>query len=156
MVNGTVKRMAKGIVKRTIKNTRRKRGGQNELCVKYNSVCIQGQQMNKHITQRMPHIYFPETNEYYTLIMWDPDAPHPSYLHWLVCNIHNSSNILKNTIVSYLPPAPPSGTHRYFFGIFKHTQKIAPNPERSGFDINQFITTYNLTKISEKMMTVSS
>jgi len=65
------------------------------------------------------------------LIVDDPDAPAGLWTHWLVWNIPASASVLaegevphgavegKNSFgnARYDGPAPPSGTHRYFFHI---------------------------------------
>lgn len=61
----------------------------------------------------------------------DPDAPVGDWIHWLVCNIPGDINEIsqggpvpgievKNDYgqTGYGGPAPPSGTHRYFFRIY--------------------------------------
>jgi Raf kinase inhibitor-like YbhB/YbcL family protein len=64
------------------------------------------------------------------LIVDDPDAPGKTFVHWLVFNIAPTTiKIAKNSIPGkegindgrkrgYFPPAPPSGTHRYFFKLY--------------------------------------
>jgi len=65
------------------------------------------------------------------LIVDDPDAPAGLWTHWLLWNIPTSASVLaegevphgavegKNSFgnARYDGPAPPSGTHRYFFHI---------------------------------------
>ena len=65
------------------------------------------------------------------LIVDDPDAPAGLWTHWLLWNIPTNASVLaegevprgavegKNSFsdVRYDGPAPPSGTHRYFFHI---------------------------------------
>ena len=61
----------------------------------------------------------------------DPDAPVGDWIHWLVCDISGDINEIpqggpvpgvevKNDYgqTGYGGPAPPSGTHRYFFRIY--------------------------------------
>ncbi|TFG29038.1 MAG: YbhB/YbcL family Raf kinase inhibitor-like protein [Promethearchaeota archaeon] len=61
----------------------------------------------------------------------DPDAPVGDWIHWLICNIPKKINEisrggpilgteLKNDYgqIGYGGPAPPSGTHRYFFRVY--------------------------------------
>ena len=66
------------------------------------------------------------------LILKDPDAPMGTFIHWVVWNIPSKTREIaenylpteavlgKNTIgkTSYIPPAPPSGTHRYIFELY--------------------------------------
>jgi Raf kinase inhibitor-like YbhB/YbcL family protein len=63
------------------------------------------------------------------LIMEDPDAPNGTFDHWLVWNISPVEQILENSLpgipgrnsfgnVKYGGPCPPSGSHRYYLGIY--------------------------------------
>jgi Raf kinase inhibitor-like YbhB/YbcL family protein len=63
------------------------------------------------------------------LIIDDPDAPHKTWVHWVVWNIPLSISIGENKIpgiqgmndfkrLEYGGPCPPSGTHRYFFKVY--------------------------------------
>ena len=65
-----------------------------------------------------------------TLIVDDPDAPRQSsFVHWLMWNIPPVPEIVKDSVpgfqgkndfgnLHYDGPAPPSGTHRYFFKVY--------------------------------------
>lgn len=66
------------------------------------------------------------------LIMDDPDAPGQTYVHWVIFNIvPETKGIGENGLpdnvqlgktsagqTAYVPPCPPSGTHRYFFRVY--------------------------------------
>ncbi len=63
------------------------------------------------------------------LIVYDPDAPVGTWVHWVVYNIPVISTIEEDSIPgkqcindfgrkAYGGPCPPSGTHRYFFKIY--------------------------------------
>lgn len=53
------------------------------------------------------------------LIVDDPDAPSGNFVHWIMWNIPADTKIIpQNKTPQYIPPCPPSGTHRYFFKIF--------------------------------------
>lgn len=66
------------------------------------------------------------------LIMDDPDAPMGTWVHWVVWNIPVDTAIIEEGFepggstggrnswgrTGYGGPAPPSGTHRYFFKLF--------------------------------------
>ncbi len=74
----------------------------------------------------------PENAKSLVLIMDDPDAPAGIWVHWLVWNISPKTREIKENTVpknavqgtnswarnDYGGPAPPNGTHRYFFKIF--------------------------------------
>ena len=55
--------------------------------------------------------------------MTDPDAPNGedrtsenfTFTHWVFTMINGQIN---NTFVSYYPPSPPKGTHRYQFNLY--------------------------------------
>ncbi|XP_072159239.1 protein D1 [Bemisia tabaci] len=73
-------------------------------------------------------VRFPRgVNDYFTLLMIDPDQPSRSepkeseWVHWLVNNMDGISVYSGDTIVKYLTPKPENGTgpHRFIFFIFK-------------------------------------
>jgi len=81
-----------------------------------------------------PHLKwedFPAKTKSFALSCNDPDAPVGDWIHWLICNISKevteipqggpvSGIELKNDYgqKGYGGPAPPSGTHRYFFTVY--------------------------------------
>ncbi|CAJ0604427.1 unnamed protein product [Cylicocyclus nassatus] len=84
----------------------------------------------------------------YTVIMVDPDAPsrkRPSlrdYLHWMVVDVHGSDVEHGKELVSYMGPAPPSGTglHRYYFLVYKQTKSVRFKKKgRANFDTHEFL-----------------
>lgn len=69
-------------------------------------------------------VTWPTTSEeLYTMIMLDPDAPsrqNPkpgAFLHWLVVNIPGNQVEKGNHLATYIGAGPPqnSGSHRYYF-----------------------------------------
>jgi Raf kinase inhibitor-like YbhB/YbcL family protein len=80
----------------------------------------------------------PSKTQSFVLIVHDPDAPRPGgFTHWVVYNIapetnHVAENMPDTEVVSglgmqgkndggkigYIGPAPPSGTHCYFFRLY--------------------------------------
>ena len=80
----------------------------------------------------------PANAKSFVLVVHDPDAPMPGgFTHWVLYNIpretsHIDENAPKEERVAglgvqgkndagelgYIGPAPPSGTHRYFFRLF--------------------------------------
>jgi Raf kinase inhibitor-like YbhB/YbcL family protein len=79
----------------------------------------------------------PEGTKSFALINDDPDAPMGTWVHWVVYNIGPDvtsleENVLPEEIltngamqgttdfgrIGYGGPAPPSGTHRYFFKVY--------------------------------------
>ncbi|XP_057305965.1 protein D2-like [Hydractinia symbiolongicarpus] len=98
-------------------------------------------------------------NQYYTMIMLDPDAPsrdnptQRSWLHWLVVNIQDADIENSFTAVEYNPPTPPagSGKHRYIFLLLKQFEKqkeYIPITERGNFDLDDYANEYKLTSLS--------
>ena len=91
---------------RLSRKTRRKQRGGKMLNVRYGIIKVTGQTLEPPITQLTPRVNIPEG---YTLIMYDPDAPAGTWLHWLKTS--------DKTYWEYQPPNPPSGTHRYIFRL---------------------------------------
>ena len=80
----------------------------------------------------------PSNTQSFVLLVHDPDAPRPGgFTHWVVYNIppetnHIAEHVPDTEVVSglgmqgkndggqigYMGPAPPSGTHRYFFRLY--------------------------------------
>jgi Raf kinase inhibitor-like YbhB/YbcL family protein len=73
--------------------------------------------------------HIPEEAKSLAVIMDDPDAPHGTWVHWVIWNIpvthhlkegHSigvqGKNDFGNTL--YGGPCPPGGTHRYFFKVY--------------------------------------
>jgi phosphatidylethanolamine-binding protein (PEBP) family uncharacterized protein len=73
---------------------------------------------------------YSQTENYYTLILTDPDFPsrvNPNLrelVHWVVVNIPSNRIEEGKTVLDYVPPAAPyaSGLHRYVFILFKQTR----------------------------------
>jgi Raf kinase inhibitor-like YbhB/YbcL family protein len=81
-----------------------------------------------------PHLTWddvPEGTKSFALICNDPDAPVGDWIHWLVYNIPSDTREIscggpvpglleKNDfgIKDWGGPAPPSGTHRYYFTLY--------------------------------------
>nr|BAK40196.1 terminal flower 1 [Gentiana triflora] len=83
----------------------------------------------------------------YTLIMTDPDAPGPSdpylreHLHWVVTEIPGTTDAsFGKEIVSYEPPNPVIGIHRYVFILLKqkYRQTVKTPSSRDNFNTRSF------------------
>ena len=63
----------------------------------------------------------------FALIMYDPDAPSGTHIHWVVVNISGTGLNLDSrgtTVCDYKGPAPPPGKpHRYIFLLYQQTQQ---------------------------------
>jgi phosphatidylethanolamine-binding protein (PEBP) family uncharacterized protein len=143
-------------------NVRTWKGGQNSLVVRYGEVMVRGQKLTKESTQQAPIVQFtPVQGTYYTLIMWDPDVPgaiQPGFLHWLATNLTIPRDIALHSVVPYYGPHPPSGTHRYFFGLFKQTGRISGGDTypREKFSIQDVMNKHHLTLVEKVFMRVPS
>jgi Raf kinase inhibitor-like YbhB/YbcL family protein len=86
---------------------------------------------NKNLSPHLKWSDVPSETKSFALSCNDPDAPVGDWIHWLVINIPaNKTEIsqggpipgaeLKNDYGKdgYGGPAPPSGTHRYFFRVY--------------------------------------
>ena len=72
----------------------------------------------------------PDGTKSLVLIVDDPDAPMGTWVHWVVFNIPNTVEKIKENSMpgvgginnfgklNYGGPCPPSGTHRYFFKLY--------------------------------------
>lgn len=140
--------------------TKKHRGGNNSFKVQYGDIIVNGQNLTKEQTYSKPSITFqPANQKLYTIVMWDPDAPNPSFVHWILINLTSPKNISQNgkELLEYMGPNPPSGTHRYYFGLFEQSGYITPEmPGRSEFNIENFKSDNKLTDISTVYMKVDS
>lgn len=133
---------------------KRKRGG--AYSVRFAGKEAVGNLRSRSNTLQAPTVSYTATSpELYTLIIYDPDSPSPSYLHWLVVNIPEDRVADGDTVVEYVPPTPPSGTHRYFVALFKQSTRISvPSLDRSGFSLDSFVTKYKLEAAGSKSICV--
>ena len=113
--------------RRTRKTRSRQRGGAPPLNIRYGSVKVQGQRLQSEITQRKPSYTVPKGH---TLIMYDPDAPAGTWLHWLVTS--------EGDLWPYQPPSPPSGTHRYQFRLVEGSP-VESEIRQSGIDPSKIL-----------------
>lgn len=124
--------------------------------IRYPNAIVKGQELSEANTSQQPTIHFKgQTGKLYTLIMSDPDAPQADWLHWLVINNNGTQ---KQEIVSYTPPTPPSGTHRYIFYlcIQPTTLKIRAPAQRGNFNTQKFIADNKLIIVAQKQFLVST
>ncbi|XP_057960500.1 protein MOTHER of FT and TFL1 [Malania oleifera] len=97
------------------------------------------------------------SNNLYTLVMVDPDAPSPSepslreWLHWIVVDIPEGMDATKGKeVVPYMGPQPPTGIHRYVFALFKQEEgssmvgRMAEMDARCHFSTRHFAAHYGL------------
>ena len=110
--------------------------------------------------QPEPHATWtaPPPNILYTLICWDPDAPEKSFLHWLIINCSGSEVSTGKVITNWSPPSPPSGQHRYIFGLFQQAGPLimAPMDSKGGFNPSTFATQHSLAPLKYKGVRVDA
>ncbi|KAM7278532.1 hypothetical protein ACFE04_005666 [Oxalis oulophora] len=70
-------------------------------------------------------------DEFYALVLTDPDAPSPSepsmreWAHWIVVDIPGGTNPTRGKeVLPYTGPRPPVGIHRYAFILFKQSGPV--------------------------------
>ncbi len=91
----------------------------------------------KNISPQISWANYPKNTKSFALIADDPDAPMGTWVHWIVYNIPNKTNELKQNFpldkefsngikqgmtdfgkTGFGGPCPPSGVHRYFFKVY--------------------------------------
>ena len=109
------------------------------------TVIQQGSEIPAHYTSDGANISpelswqdFPDKTQSFVLIVHDPDAPRSGgFTHWVLYNIPPTTTHIDENVsqdgqfgnlglhgkndsgkIGYIGPAPPSGTHRYFFRLF--------------------------------------
>ena len=84
----------------------------------------------------------PSGTKQFALIVQDPDAPIGTFVHWVVAGIGaKTRSIAENTEPpnafgglngagrpGWIPPCPPSGTHRYVFTLYALKSKLSLPP----------------------------
>ncbi|HXD76913.1 MAG TPA: YbhB/YbcL family Raf kinase inhibitor-like protein [Puia sp.] len=84
------------------------------------------------------------------LIMEDPDAPRGTVTHWVLWDINPAGSISEgsepglcglNTTgkTGYLPPNPPSGSHRYYFHVYALDGSLSLRPGSSREELEKAI-----------------
>lgn len=78
--------------------------------IEYNTIPVQGQTLTAQQTAKKPNVNIPPG---YTLVLYDPDAVQPSYIHWMATATED--------LLPYKGPSPPpgTGTHHYTFALVK-------------------------------------
>jgi phosphatidylethanolamine-binding protein (PEBP) family uncharacterized protein len=124
------------------------------LKVSYGNTQVNEQRLEQSETIHQPNFCIKlKDNTYYTLIMFDPDAPSPDWLHYLIVNIKGMN---KDELIEYSPPNPPSGTHRYIFLLCTQQDKLSLNKitQRENFNTKYFLTTNKLNIVDSTFFTV--
>ncbi|XP_075148652.1 protein D2-like [Haematobia irritans] len=97
-------------------------------------------------------------NEYFTLIMTDPDVPSRTdpkfgeFRHWLVGNIPGNHIDQGDVIAAYVGAGPPKGTdlHRYVFLLYKQPGKLHFDEERVGSNSSKDRPKFKAAKFAKK------
>lgn len=96
--------------------------------------------------------------QYYTVIVYDLDAPYPSrptkspFLQYLVINVQDNFINSGQTLAEYIAPYPPTDSppHRYMVEVYAQqnlkTGVVSP-PSRDNFDIRKYTTDYGSSMI---------
>lgn len=95
--------------------------------ITYNNKPIQYNQfLSPSQTTNTPSIKISDLGyNFYTLIMYDPDAIKGTYWHWILANIKVDNNGEKDIILDYQGPNPPDAKkHRYIFELYGTNNKI--------------------------------
>lgn len=132
----------------------------NQIHIFYNGVKGNSQLLQVIDTQTQPRILITANDDdtLYTLLMSDPDAPAKDWLHWLVTNIPGAAPDIGqgDEVISYAPPSPPSGVHRYIFTLYKQPASImvtAPE-QRGNFNVEAFEAKHGLKKVASRTVKV--
>jgi Raf kinase inhibitor-like YbhB/YbcL family protein len=102
----------------------------------------------------------PTNTKSLALIVYDPDAPGGSFIHWLAWNIPSDvdsikSNVLPDGVLQgkndfgnnrYDGPAPPSGTHRYIFTIYSIDTKLTLSESSTIDEIKEQINNHMISE----------
>uniref|UniRef100_A0A6C0D9P4 Phosphatidylethanolamine-binding protein n=1 Tax=viral metagenome TaxID=1070528 RepID=A0A6C0D9P4_9ZZZZ len=136
----------------------KKKGGNANITITYNTTIQNNSYKTKGSTSMIPYIKLLSL-PLSTLVMYDPDAMQPQYIHYLVTNIQNGDISNGTTIFDYNGPTPPVGTgiHRYIFEQLIQKQPIDVSIDsRAQFDISAFKQKYNLQMRASKKFKVRS
>lgn len=98
----------------------------------------------------------PEGAQSIVIIADDPDAPMGTWVHWLIWNIPAGEAGIRENVpsaealangavqgttsfnrVGYGGPAPPSGTHRYYFKVYAIDKQLDLAPEARKADVEK-------------------
>ena len=90
----------------------------------------------------------PEGTHSMALIVEDTDAPSGTVTHWVAYDIMPTNSLDENSQpgvsglntkgkMGWIPPCPPSGTHRYYFHVFAldSSLNLKPGVDRSALEI---------------------
>ena len=127
------------------------------MIVTYKDKNAQGQTFTKEETLFAPQVIIQQQDIHrlYSLVMIDPDTSAPYFLHWMLINIDLGESTFQE-IVSYYPPTPPKGTHRYIFYVLQQSGyiKMTAPKNRTRFSLQVWIHAHGLRIVDETRMRV--
>lgn len=102
----------------------------------------------------------PAETKSFAIVMYDPDAPGGTFVHWVAWNIPPDTRdipegplpapIMEGTnsfqAVGYLGPCPPSGTHRYIWRLYALRTVLSLDNKASRKDLETAINTFVITQ----------
>jgi phosphatidylethanolamine-binding protein (PEBP) family uncharacterized protein len=117
-------------------------------------------------TAAEPVISFPkQKGMFYTILMYDPDAPAGTWLHMLKMNV-SSGDEHGNVVMSYMGPSPPAGsgsgpqgTHHYITSVYEQHGYVNSLPTyniRAKFDVDGLVKKYQLQHLGSSTFTVDA
>jgi len=126
----------------------------NKLIIQYNNnIIIDNNSVQELLpvqAANKPMVNYDGADEnQFTLIMYDPDAPSGTHIHWVVVNISGSGsgwNLDRRgtTVCDYKGPSPPPGKpHRYIFLLYQQTQQT------EGREIPKDVIEFLKTKLNQ-------
>lgn len=135
----------------------KKQVGGGILNIQYDNITINDskkQLLTKLQTKQQPQINITYPNRT-LLVMLDPDAPIGTFIH--LVQIYNN-NQLESTPVSYFPPTPPSGIHRYITTLYELPNDSEIQSGKQGNDYYKYIESIlkQLKMITSKQFQVQS
>jgi phosphatidylethanolamine-binding protein (PEBP) family uncharacterized protein len=147
--------MIRRSTRRLKRKTRKQRG--SGFQVRFGAITMNRAISRKNFPTNIPSINFKGPG-LYTLIMWDPDAPAKSWLHWLVINAEEGDVKRGEEIMKYAPPTPPSGIHTYHIAMYsqKGPLELERPTERGYFHHANFVQEYDLIEVAKMEFQVSA
>ncbi|GIY78691.1 OV-16 antigen [Caerostris darwini] len=114
-------------------------------------------EIKRNWTEYQPYIHYDsKPTDFYTLVMFDPDAPDPQkpvfshFLHWLVMNIPGTNLHSGKVIIDYMRPSPPpySNAHRYILLVYQQpsyffSPSYMDGKRRSRFNMTHMVQELN-------------
>lgn len=102
-----------------------------------------------------------DSQNLYTILMYDPDAAVGVYLHYAVVNAPGGNISKGDTTFEYIPPhpSPCSGMHHYTFLALKQKCKLPGEintTQRVPFSLNSLIKSAKLTPVEQLVVLVPS